>query len=183
MEKIKVAVIGAGGKMGTRTSNNLVTKFPDKFDVKLVETFPPAVERIEKERGLKVTPVDEALAFADVVIFAVPDTLIKKLSAEYVPMLKPGTVFLILDPAAAVAKELTLRDDCTFGVAHPCHPSYFKWQKEEEAYQDRFGGEGGHHLPMFPEQSHRGGLRAGRAAAVGGIRAGERGGDSVRRGV
>ena len=67
MEKIKVAVIGAGGKMGTRTSNNLVTKFPDKFDVKLVETFPPAVERIEKERGLKVTPVDEALAFADVV--------------------------------------------------------------------------------------------------------------------
>ena len=55
MEKIKVAVIGAGGKMGTRTSNNLVTKFPDKFDVKLVETFPPAVERIEKERGLKVT--------------------------------------------------------------------------------------------------------------------------------
>lgn len=144
MEKIKVAVIGAGGKMGTRTSNNLVTKFPDKFDVKLVETFPPAVERIEKERGLKVTPVQEALDFADVVIFAVPDTLIQKLSAEYVPMLKPGTVFLILDPAAAVAKELTLRDDCTFGVAHPCHPSFFKWQDTEEAYLDRFGGEGGH---------------------------------------
>lgn len=40
MSKIKVAVIGAGGKMGTRTSNNLVTKFPDQFDVKLVETFP-----------------------------------------------------------------------------------------------------------------------------------------------
>lgn len=144
MEKIKVAVIGAGGKMGTRTSNNLVTKFPDKFDVKLVETFPPAVERIEKERGLKVTPVQEALDFAEVVIFAVPDTLIKKLSAEYVPLLKPGTVFLILDPAAAVAKELTLREDCTFGVAHPCHPSFFKWQDTEEAYLDRFGGEGGH---------------------------------------
>ncbi|BEU88430.1 phosphogluconate dehydrogenase C-terminal domain-containing protein [Selenomonas sp. TAMA-11512] len=144
MSKIKVAVIGAGGKMGTRTSNNLVTHFADEFEVKLVETFPPAVERIEKERGLKVTPVEEALAFAEVVIFAVPDTLIKKLSAEYVPQLKPGTAFLILDPAAAVAKELTLRDDCTFGVAHPCHPSYFKWQKEKEAFEDRFGGEGGH---------------------------------------
>ena len=47
----------------------------------------------------------------------------------------------------------------------------------------RSGGESGYHLPMFPEQSHWGGLRAGRAAAVGGIRAGERGGDSVRRGV
>ena len=144
MSKIKVAVIGAGGKMGTRTSNNLITKFPEKFDVKLVETYPPAVERIEKERGLSVTPVSEALDFADVVIFAVPDTMIRKLSAEYVPLLRPGTVFLILDPAAAVAKELTLRDDCTFGVAHPCHPSYFKWQKEEDAYLDRFGGEGGH---------------------------------------
>lgn len=144
MQKVKVAVIGAGGKMGTRTSNNLVTHFADEFEVKLVETYPPAVERIEKERGLQVTPVEEALAFAEVVIFAVPDTLIRKLSAEYVPQLKPGTAFLILDPAAAVAKELTLRDDCTFGVAHPCHPSYFKWQKEREAYEDRFGGEGGH---------------------------------------
>ena len=130
--------------MGTRTSRNLITKFPDKFDVKLVESFAPAAERIEQALGRKVVPVQEALDFAEVVVFAVPDTLIKKLSGEYVPLLKPGTAFLILDPAAAVAKELTLRDDCTFGVAHPCHPSYFKWQKEEEAYQDRFGGEGGH---------------------------------------
>ena len=144
MEKIRVAVVGAGGKMGTRTSNNLVTKFPNKFDVKLVETYEPAIKKIREERHLDVTPIKEALDFAQVIIFAVPDTLIGKLSAQYVPMLKPGTGFLILDPAAAVAKELTLRDDCTFGVAHPCHPSYFKWQKEEEAYQDRFGGEGGH---------------------------------------
>jgi hypothetical protein len=144
MDKIKVAVIGAGGKMGTRTSRNLITKFPDKFDVKLVETFAPAAERIREQLGREVVPVQEALNFADVVVFAVPDTLIKKLSAEYVPMLTPGTTFIILDPAAAVAKELTLRDDCTFAVAHPCHPSFLKWQKEQEAYLDRFGGEGGH---------------------------------------
>lgn len=144
MNKIKVAVIGAGGKMGTRTSNNLVTHFSDRFDTMLVETYPPAVKRIKTERGLEVTPVETALDAADVVVFAVPDTMIKQLSEQYVPMLKPGTVFIILDPAAAVAKELTLRDDCTFGVAHPCHPSFFKWQKEEDAYLDRFGGEGGH---------------------------------------
>lgn len=60
---------------------------PDKFDVKPVETYSPAVERIEKERGLKVTTIKEVLDFADVVIFALPDTLIKKLSAEYVPQL------------------------------------------------------------------------------------------------
>ena len=118
MEKLKVAVIGAGGKMGTRTSNNLA-KRPDLFDLKLVENSPAGVESI-RTRGLDVTPVEEAFAEAEVIVFAVPDTLIKKLSEIYVPMMQPGAGLLILDPAAAVAKELILRDDCTFGVAHPC---------------------------------------------------------------
>lgn len=141
MERVRVAVIGAGGKMGTRTSRNLA-KNADKYDLMLVENAPKGIESIH-ERGLEVTPVEEALEKAQVVIFAVPDTLIQKLSAIYVPMLKPGTGFLILDPAAAVAKELTLRDDCTFGVAHPCHPSFFLDQDTKEARMDRFGGDGG----------------------------------------
>ncbi len=141
MERVRVAVIGAGGKMGTRTSRNLA-KNADKYDLMLVENAPKGIESIH-ERGLEVTPVEEALEKAQVVIFAVPDTLIQKLSAVYVPMLKPGTGFLILDPAAAVAKELTLRDDCTFGVAHPCHPSFFLDQDTKEARMDRFGGDGG----------------------------------------
>ena len=141
MERVRVAVIGAGGKMGTRTSRNLA-KDADKYDLVLVENAPKGIESIH-ERGLEVTPVEEALEKAQVVIFAVPDTLIQKLSAIYVPMLKPGTGFLILDPAAAVAKELTLRNDCTFGVAHPCHPSFFLDQDTKEARMDRFGGDGG----------------------------------------
>lgn len=141
MKRVRVAVIGAGGKMGTRTSRNLA-KNADKYDLMLVENAPKGIESIH-ERGLEVTPVEEALEKAQVVIFAVPDTLIQKLSAIYVPMLKPGTGFLILDPAAAVAKELTLRDDCTFGVAHPCHPSFFLDQDTKEARMDRFGGDGG----------------------------------------
>lgn len=88
---------------------------------------------------MEVTPIEEAIEKAEVVVFAVPDTLIEKLSAIYVPMLKPGTGFLILDPAAAVAKELSLRDDCTFGVAHPCHPSFLLDQDTPEARADRFG--------------------------------------------
>ncbi len=142
MGKITVTVMGAGGKMGTRTSNNLV-KHLDKYDVLLVENAPKGIQGIH-DRGLEVTPVEEALPKADVVIFALPDSLIGKLSKEYVPMLKPGTGFLILDPAAAVAKELELRDDCTFGVAHPCHPSFLKDQDTPEARADRFGGDGGH---------------------------------------
>lgn len=141
MSKIRVAVIGAGGKMGTRTSRNLA-KNTEKYDLMLVENAPQGIESIH-ERGLEVTPIEEAIERAQVIVFAVPDTLIKKLSAIYVPQLKPGTGFLILDPAAAVAKELTLRDDCTFGVAHPCHPSFFLDQDTYEARMDRFGGDGG----------------------------------------
>ncbi len=141
MTKICVAVIGAGGKMGTRTSKNLA-KLPEEYDLLLVENAPQGIESI-RARGLEVTSAEEAIARAEVVVFAVPDTLIKKLSAIYVPQLKPGTGFLILDPAAAVAKELTLREDCTFGVAHPCHPSYLLDQDTPEARSDRFGGDGG----------------------------------------
>jgi len=141
MRKIHVAVIGAGGKMGTRTSINLA-KNSEKYNLTLVENAPNGIESI-RARGMDVTPIEEALAQAEVVIFAVPDSLIKKLSAVYVPMLRPGTGFLILDPAAAVAKELTLREDCTFGVAHPCHPSFLLDQDTPQARADRFGGEGG----------------------------------------
>ena len=141
MSKIVVSVIGAGGKMGTRTSNNLVIKSGD-FEVLMVEASEAGIKSI-RERGFIPVSVEEALQRSDVVVFAVPDTLIKKLSAVYVPQLRPGTGFIILDPVAAVARELTLRDDCTFAVAHPCHPSYFLDQDTYEARQDRFGGCGG----------------------------------------
>lgn len=141
MSQIQVCVMGAGGKMGTRTSNNLV-KRPDLFQVTLVENSPKGVESI-RQRGLEITPEAVAVPAADIVVFAVPDTMIKKLSEIYVPMLKPGAGMIILDPAAAVAREIALRDDCTFGVAHPCHPSYFLDQDSYEARQDRFGGVAG----------------------------------------
>ncbi|MCE5188305.1 MAG: F420-dependent NADP oxidoreductase [Eubacteriales bacterium] len=141
MSQIQVCVMGAGGKMGTRTSNNLVQR-PDLFHVTLVENSPKGIESI-RQRGLDVTPESEAIPKADIVVFAVPDTMIRKLSEIYVPMLRTGAGMIILDPAAAVAREIVLRDDCTFGVAHPCHPSYFLDQDTFEARQDRFGGVAG----------------------------------------
>lgn len=141
MEKIVVTVIGAGGKMGTRTSLNLA-KAQDKFELCFVENAEKGREDIRK-RGFEVTDADEAIQKSDIIVFAVPDTLIQTLSELYVPKLKPGTGFIILDPAAAVAREITLREDCTFAVAHPCHPSYFLDQDTLEARQDRFGGCGG----------------------------------------
>ena len=72
MSKIVVSVIGAGGKMGTRTSNNLAKK-PEEFELLLVEATDAGIKSI-KERGFEPVPVEEALAKADVVVFAVPDT-------------------------------------------------------------------------------------------------------------
>lgn len=140
-EKIVVSVIGAGGKMGTRVSNNLV-KHLDTITLQLCENSPNGVEGI-KARGLDVVDSKVAVPKSDVIILAVPDTLINIVSQDIVQMMTPGSTLMILDPAAAVAKELALRDDCTFAVVHPCHPSYFLDQDTPEARMDYFGGVAG----------------------------------------
>lgn len=141
MGKLKVAVIGAGGKMGARTSNNLA-KAPDEVEMFLVETSEKGIKSI-RDRGFDVVPMEEAASRADVVVMAVPDVVIMKVSEGVVKEMKPGAGLIILDPAAAVMKEVALRDDCTFAVAHPCHPSYFLDQDTYEARHDYFGGGGG----------------------------------------
>lgn len=138
MSKIVVSVIGAGGKMGTRTSNNL-SKATEEVELLFVETSPKGIESI-RARGFDVTSMEEAVAKSDVIVLAVPDTVIKIASKPVVDLMKAGSGLIILDPAAAVAKELSLRDDCTFAVAHPCHPSYFLDQDTVEARNDYFGG-------------------------------------------
>jgi hypothetical protein len=141
MGKIKVAVVGAGGKMGVRTSNNLA-KATDTIELYCVEQGETGIANVT-DRGFDVTPMEEAVGKADVSVLAVPDSLIYQISESVVKAMQPGTGMIILDPAAAVAKELALRDDCTFAVAHPCHPSYFLDQDTPEARQDYFGGLGG----------------------------------------
>lgn len=137
-KKIVVSVIGAGGKMGVRTTNNLA-KHLDRFDLKFCENSEAGIKNI-KERGFPVTPAEVAVPQSDVVVLAVPDKIMKEVSVGIVKMLTPGSTLIILDPAAAVAKELALRDDCTFVVTHPCHPSYFLDQDTYEARHDYFGG-------------------------------------------
>jgi Glycerol-3-phosphate dehydrogenase len=141
MSKIVVTVVGAGGKMGTRTSNNLANA-TDEIDLYFVEAGEKGIQSI-LDRGFKVTPMEEAVSKSDVVVLAVPDCVIDIASKPVVEAMRPGTGLVILDPAAAVAKELALRDDCTFAIAHPCHPSYFIDQDTYEARHDYFGGLGG----------------------------------------
>jgi D-apionate oxidoisomerase len=61
-------------------------------------------------------------------------------SADVVPRMKAGAVAILLDPAAAHNDEVSLRDDCSFVVTHPCHPPLFGSQETPEARRDFFGG-------------------------------------------
>ena len=133
---LTIAVVGAGGKMGTRVSNNLAET---EHDVRYTENFPPARQRVE-EAGRTLTDTDSAVADADVVILAVQDRILGDVSHDVVPKLRPGAVVLTLDPAAAYAGLLAQRDDVSFAVAHPCHPSVFLERTSTEEWADTFGG-------------------------------------------
>lgn len=131
-----ITIVGAGGKMGTRALNNLVKS---DYSLLLCEKSPQGITQIE-DRGLAVSDMEEAVPQSDVVIMAVPDALLGKLSNDVVPLMKSGATFILLDPAAAFAKEVALRNDCTFVVTHPCHPALFAEQETPEARADMFGG-------------------------------------------
>ena len=131
-----IALVGAGGKMGTRISVNLKKYGYDFIGCEGDEEKKKALE----SKGIKAMETGEAVGMADIIIFALPDALIPKLSACLVPKMKPGSLGIILDPAAAFAGELTTRSDCAFVVTHPCHPVLFGDFKTKEEQADMFGG-------------------------------------------
>lgn len=131
-----IAVIGAGGKMGMRVSNNLVRTAHTVF---YSENSPAGQERVIAA-GRELTATEEAVADADIVVLAVPDLALGPVTAHIVPLLKSGAIVLTLDPAAAYAGLLVTRDDVIQAVAHPCHPSIFLQRTTPEEYADTFGG-------------------------------------------
>ena len=133
---LTVAVIGAAGKMGMRVSNNLDLT---EATVHYCEASEAGQQRIT-DLGRTVSTVEEAVPGADVVILAVPDVVLGKVSEQLVPMMKAGSVLLTLDPAAAYAGLLATREDVHQACAHPCHPSVFLERTTVEQYADTFGG-------------------------------------------
>ncbi|MDO7880741.1 phosphogluconate dehydrogenase C-terminal domain-containing protein [Salinibacterium soli] len=135
-DKLTIAVIGAGGKMGMRVSNNLVKT---DHTVYYSENSPAGQERVTAT-GRTLTDTDAAVADADVVVLAVPDLALAAVSAAVIPQMKSGSIMLTLDPAAAYAGLLATREDVIQGVTHPCHPSVFLERHTPEEYADTFGG-------------------------------------------
>ena len=135
--KEKIALFGAGGKMGFRLTSNLLKS---DYRVSHVEVGEAGRKRLHDELNIACVSVDEALDGADVVILAVPDTLIGKLSHEISAKLKAGTMVMTLDAAAPFAGHLPERPDLVYFVAHPCHPIIFNNDDDPRARRDFFGG-------------------------------------------
>lgn len=133
----KVAVIGAGGKMGCRITDNLL-----KADYELLFVEPSEVGQSRlSERGCSVTTLADAIASSDVVVLAVPDNRIGVVAVEAVPLMKSGATLVVLDAAAPFAGELPTREDVSYVACHPCHPSVFnRDETTPEAQKDYFGG-------------------------------------------
>lgn len=131
-----ITLIGAGGKMGMRISANF-----QKSDYKVFycENSPQAQQQIAAQ-GRELSDAGSVVPLSDVVILAVPDIVLGKVSESVVPQMKTGAVLLTLDPAAAYANLIARRDGIEYAVAHPCHPSVFLQRYTKEEYDDAFGG-------------------------------------------
>lgn len=137
---LTVALMGAGGKMGCRITDQL--KDNDRYEMRYVEPSEEGQKRLA-ERGVSTQSEDEALEGADAVVMAIPDELIGPVTDDIVPKLDGGTMVILLDPAAAHASVLCEREDITYFIAHPCHPSFFTAETSmDDDNPDWFGGQG-----------------------------------------
>jgi hypothetical protein len=132
-----IALFGAGGKMGYRLASNLKGS---PFTVRHVEISEAGRTRLATGLGVAAVTPETALEGAEVVILAVPDTMIGKVAAGISDRLKPGTMVIALDAAAPFAGHLPARPDLTYFVTHPCHPPIFNDETELDAKADHFGG-------------------------------------------
>lgn len=122
--------------MGLRLTHNLKDS---KYDMSYVEISQQGLEKL-KEKGITASLPEKCVPVSDMVILAVPDIALEKVSAEIIPAMKGGALVVILDPAAALAGKLFNREDLSYFITHPCHPSVFNWEPDPDAMKDHFGG-------------------------------------------
>lgn len=132
----KIAVLGAGGKMGARVTGKLHRSGHDLIALEISEAGRARLA----DAGIPVADGDGWQAEADVVVMALPDNVIEAVAADVVPRLRAGAIVLILDAAAPYAGVLPERDDITYFIGHPCHPPLFNDETAPEARTDYHGG-------------------------------------------
>lgn len=132
----KIALFGAGGKMGMRLAHNLRRS---SYETSYHEVSPAGISRMS-DAGLALSRPEDTVRDADVVIFAVPDVALAHVTSEYIPQMKSGAMVMILDPAAPLAGKIHARPDLSYFITHPAHPSIFYWGPTVEEQKDHFGG-------------------------------------------
>ncbi|MCU0392451.1 MAG: NAD(P)-binding domain-containing protein [Thermoflexibacter sp.] len=133
----KIALVGAGGKMGCRLTDNFLKM--SEYQVNYLEVSTQGIANLA-QRGVSVSEQESSIIAADVVILSVPDVAIGKISEEIIPLMKSGALVLTLDPAAPLDGVIYHRDDLGYVIAHPCHPSVFNWEPTEANFRDFYGG-------------------------------------------
>ena len=133
----KIAVLGAGGKMGIRLSSNLGDS---DYDVDHVEVSEEGRKRLKEATGADCVEPGQAVSRADIVLLAVPDRAIGEVAQDIIDKVRPGTSLVVLDAAAPQAGKMPKREDVTYFVTHPCHPSIFNYESTQEKQSDFFGG-------------------------------------------
>lgn len=133
----KLALFGAGGKMGIRSALNLLNA---DFEVAHVEISDAGQARVKAEIGVDCVAADEALKGADIILLAVPDTAIRAVSHAIIDKVEPGAMLICLDAAGPFAGHLPDRSDVTYFITHPCHPPIFNDEETPEGRNDHFGG-------------------------------------------
>jgi hypothetical protein len=161
----KLVLMGAGGKMGVRSAANLAKT---DFDVAHVEISEAGRARLRDAVGVECVDIDAAMAGADVVLLAVPDTAIKAVAASIIDKVPSGAMVICLDAAGPFAGHLPKRDDVTYFVTHPCHPPIYNDERTEAGRKDYFGGIAAQQgivnaLMQGPEDHYALGERVGRA--------------------
>ncbi len=134
--RMKVTLVGAGGKMGLRLTRNLKDSV---YRMAYLERHGSARDHL-LGMGVEVSTEDAEIPDSDIVILAVPDKILGKVSCQIIPKMKTGAMVYTLDPACALAGQLCHRDDLSYFIAHPSHPSVFNWEPTAEAQRDYFGG-------------------------------------------
>ncbi|MBL8240069.1 MAG: semialdehyde dehydrogenase [Bryobacterales bacterium] len=133
----KLALLGAGGKMGLRLTANLIGS---PFEVRHVEISERGQQAL-REKGIETVSLDDALNGAGALLLALPDNRIASVLASIENKIPAGTIVIMLDVAVAHAGLLPARPDLTYFITHPCHPPVLSYETDPLAHRDFFGGE------------------------------------------
>jgi hypothetical protein len=133
----RITLLGAGGKMGLRIAANLQRTDYEVRYVEIGERGKSALAQL----GLSAVPIETALENTEAIILALPDNRIAAVTAQIEPLLRPEAMLIALDIAAPLAGGLPQRNDLSYFVTHPCHPSVFGGETDPRAQLDFFGGE------------------------------------------